>query len=58
MAMQFAPVRSVLTARPDLMIRGEPPVFAVEVERILTVHPAVRDAAVIGIPGAELDQRV
>ena len=56
--MQFAPVRSVLTARPDLMIRGEPPVFAVEVERILTVHPAVRDAAVIGIPGAELGQRV
>jgi hypothetical protein len=58
MAMQFAPVRSALTGRPDLMIRGEPPIFAVEVERILTAHPAVRDAAVIGIPGAELGQRV
>ena len=58
MAMQFAPVRSALTGRPDLMIRGEPPIFAVEVERILTAHPAVRDAAVIEIPGAELGQRV
>jgi len=29
MAMQFAPVRSALTGRPDLMIRGEPPIFAV-----------------------------
>jgi acyl-CoA synthetase (AMP-forming)/AMP-acid ligase II len=58
MAMQFAPVRSAPTGRPDLMIRGEPPIFAVEVERILTAHPAVRDAAVIEIPGAELGQRV
>jgi len=58
MAMQFAPVRSALTGRPDLMIGGEPPIFAVEVERILTAHPAVRDAAVIEIPVAELGQRV
>jgi AMP-binding enzyme C-terminal domain len=56
--MRFAPVRSALTGRADLIIRGEPPIFAVEVERILTAHPAVRDAAVIGIPDAELGQRV
>jgi acyl-CoA synthetase (AMP-forming)/AMP-acid ligase II len=58
MAMQFVPVRSALTGRPDLIIGGKSPIFAVEVERILTAHPAVRDAAGIGIRGAELGQRV
>jgi acyl-CoA synthetase (AMP-forming)/AMP-acid ligase II len=35
-----------LTDGDDLIIRGGSPHFAVEVERILTAHPAVRDAAV------------
>jgi len=56
--MRFAPVRSALTGRADLIIRGESPIFAVEVERILTAHPAVRDVAVIAVPDAELGQRV
>jgi acyl-CoA synthetase (AMP-forming)/AMP-acid ligase II len=58
MAIQFAPVRSAPTGRTDLIIRGESPIFAVEVERILTAHPAVRDVAVIAVPDAELGQRV
>jgi len=41
-----------------VIIRGESPIFAVEVERILTAHPAVRDVAVIAVPDAELGQRV
>jgi long-chain acyl-CoA synthetase len=50
-ALQLVPVRPSLTGR-------ETPIFAVEVERILAAHPVVRDAAVIGIPDADLGQRV
>ena len=40
------------------MIVRDRPIFAAAVERILTAHPAVRDAAVIEIPDAKLGQRM
>jgi long-chain acyl-CoA synthetase len=58
MAKQFVPARAALTGRDDLIVHGGSHIFAPEVERILTAHPAVRDAAVIGIPDAELGQRM
>ena len=41
-----------------LIIRGGSNISPVEVEQVLISHPAVQDAAVIGVPDAELGERV
>src|SRR5215469_12515028 len=38
------------TGRADMIARHRSPIFAAAVERILTAHPVVHDAVVIGIP--------
>lgn len=42
----------------DLVFVGGLKVSSVEVERVLTGHPAVREAAVVGVPGAAEGERV
>ena len=44
--------------KKDLIVRGASKISPVEVEQVLMAHPAVQDAAVIGVPDAELGQRV
>jgi long-chain acyl-CoA synthetase len=44
--------------RTDLIISGGVNVYPRETEEVLTTHPAVRDAAVVGVPDADLGQRV
>ena len=44
--------------RVDLIIRGGANIYPAEVEAALTEHPAVADAAVIGIPHDELGKSV
>ena len=41
-----------------LIIRGGSNISPIEVEQVLTSHPAVQDAAVIGVPDSELGERV
>jgi long-chain acyl-CoA synthetase len=44
--------------KKELIVRGSSNISPAEVEHVLTAHPAVEDAVVIGIPDAELGQRV
>jgi len=44
--------------RNDLIVRGGANVYPAEVEGVLHEHPAVADVAVIGLPDADLGQRV
>ncbi|MEV0708865.1 class I adenylate-forming enzyme family protein [Nocardia aurea] len=44
--------------RSDLILRGGENVYPTEVEQCLEEHPAVRECAVVGIPDADLGQRV
>jgi long-chain acyl-CoA synthetase len=44
--------------KKDLIIRGGSNIVPLEVERVLTEHPAVVDAAVVGIEDPDLGQRV
>lgn len=47
-----------VSRKKDLIIRGGSNISPIEVEVVLTAHPAVCDAAVIGIPDVTLGQRV
>ena len=47
-----------VSRKKDVIIRGGLNISPVEIERILTAHPAVRDAAVVGVPDGALGQRV
>lgn len=48
----------VVDRKTDLIIRGGYNVYPREVEDVLYTHPAVREAAVIGVPDARLGQEV
>jgi len=48
----------VLGRRDDLIVTGGVNVHPVEVERVLSAHPAVADAAVRGLPDHEWGERV
>jgi long-chain acyl-CoA synthetase len=47
-----------VSRKKDLIIRGGLNISPGEIERVLIAHPAVRDAAVAGVPDAALGQRV
>jgi long-chain acyl-CoA synthetase len=47
-----------VSRKKHLIIRGGSNISPVEVEQALTSHPAVRDAAVVGVPDPELGERV
>lgn len=42
----------------DMLIRGGENVYCVEIENRLVEHPAIADAAVVGVPHAELGEEV
>jgi UrcA family protein len=44
--------------KKDLITRGGSNIVPLEVERVLLGHPAVTDAAIVGVPDEELGQRV
>ena len=44
--------------KKNLIVRGGSNISPTEVEHALTLHPGVRDAAIIGVPDAVLGQRV
>lgn len=48
----------ILDRRNDLIIRGGENIYPTEIENILVSHPAVREAAVVGMPDAEWGQQV
>jgi acyl-CoA synthetase (AMP-forming)/AMP-acid ligase II len=47
-----------VSRKKDIIIRGGTNISPAEVERVLTSHPAVQDAAVVGVPDDVLGQRV
>ena len=42
----------------DIIIRGGENIYSIEVENCLAEHPQIDEAAVIGVPDAELGERV
>lgn len=47
-----------VSRKKDLIVRGGSNISPVEVEHVLIAHPAVADAAVVGVPDDVLGQRV
>jgi acyl-CoA synthetase (AMP-forming)/AMP-acid ligase II len=47
-----------VSRKKHLIIRGASNISPIEVEQVLISHPAVHDAAVVGVPDPELGQRV
>jgi acyl-CoA synthetase (AMP-forming)/AMP-acid ligase II len=47
-----------VSRKKDLIIRGGSNISPIEVEQVLSAHPAVLDAAVVGVPDPVLGQRV
>ncbi len=48
----------IVDRKKDLIIRGGYNVYPREIEEVLYSHPAVREAAVVGVPHAELGEEV
>ncbi len=48
----------IVDRKKDMIIRGGYNVYPREIEELLYAHPAVREAAVIGIPHAELGEEI
>ncbi|MBW3601400.1 MAG: acyl--CoA ligase [Actinobacteria bacterium] len=48
----------ILDRRKDMINRGGQKVFSVEVERLLVSHPAIADAAVVGVPAGLASEAV
>jgi steroid-24-oyl-CoA synthetase len=49
---------TITDRKKDMIIRGGENVYCVEIENRLVEHPAIADAAVIGVPHAELGEEV
>jgi long-chain acyl-CoA synthetase len=49
---------SITDRMKDMIIRGGENIYCVEIENRLVGHPAIADAAVIGVPHAELGEEV
>jgi len=49
---------TILGRKDDMIITGGENVYPVQVEEVLTEHPKVRDAAVVGVPDERWGQRV
>ena len=47
-----------VSRKKQLIVRGGSKISPVEIERVLMAHPAVSDAAVVGVPDPDLGQRV
>jgi long-chain acyl-CoA synthetase len=48
----------IVDRKKDMIIRGGYNVYPREIEEVLYSHPAVREAAVVGMPHAELGEEV
>ena len=49
---------TITDRKKDMIIRGGENIYCVEIENRLLEHPAIADAAVIGVPHAELGEEV
>jgi long-chain acyl-CoA synthetase len=49
---------SITDRMKDMIIRGGENIYCVEIENRLVAHPRIADAAVIGVPHAELGEEV
>ena len=49
---------AITDRKKDMIIRGGENIYCVEIENRLVLHPAIADAAIIGVPHAELGEEV
>jgi long-chain acyl-CoA synthetase len=49
---------TITDRKKDMIIRGGENIYCVEIENRLVLHPAVADAAIIGVPHSELGEEV